>query len=665
MTLARILGESEARLLDDERAALTALHVLLARSGVTREDEVALEASVEQLSELFLIVVAGEFNAGKSAFVNALVGETVLEEGVTPTTSKVTLVRHEGGGPTRPKEGLHVVHHASPVLESLHIVDTPGTNAIEREHERLTREFLPQSDLVLFVTSADRPFTESEREFLTSIRDWGKKVCFVVNKVDILDNDEDVAKVTDFVRDNARQMLGAEAPVFPLSAKQALAAKRASAPEALERCGFTALEDYVESTLDERERLRLKLANPLGVGRALVDKYRAIVRSELRLLKDDVTMLEDVDGQLDLYERDQSREFGYRLSDIDNALLDFESRGQAFFEETLRLGRVFDLVNRSKVKMDFERTVVADLPQTVEKRVESVIDWMVESELEQWKSLVAHLETRRKARDDRMVGSIPAAFEQDRKRLLQTVGEAAKRAIDGYDRDEESTRLAQSVQNAVASTAVLEVSALGLGALVAAIATTTAADVTGILAASALSVVGLLVLPAKKRRAKAELNAKIAEVRRDADELADAAVRDRDAREPGADPRRHRPVYAFRPRREGAARGGRRRPRVLGQGPRGDRRAHRRAVKTQEKAMGALPLHTLGALAAPGRRSPSPTFVSAAELSAAEVRLRDEPPDALEAHTRPRSRAPSRSTSPLAFRRCGLKKDRARRRTAR
>ena len=63
MTLAHILGDSEARLLADERTALTGLQVLLARSGVTREDEVALEASVEQLSELFLIVVAGEFRA--------------------------------------------------------------------------------------------------------------------------------------------------------------------------------------------------------------------------------------------------------------------------------------------------------------------------------------------------------------------------------------------------------------------------------------------------------------------------------------------------------------------------------------------------------------------------------------------------------------------------
>ena len=42
-------------------------------------------------------------------------------------------------------------------------MDTPGTNAIIRHHEELSRGFVPRSDLVLFVTSTERPLTESER----------------------------------------------------------------------------------------------------------------------------------------------------------------------------------------------------------------------------------------------------------------------------------------------------------------------------------------------------------------------------------------------------------------------------------------------------------------------------------------------------------------------
>ena len=48
----------------------------------------------------------------------------------------------------------------SEILKEIAIVDTPGTNALDRHHEALTATFVPRSDLVLFVTSADRPFSE-------------------------------------------------------------------------------------------------------------------------------------------------------------------------------------------------------------------------------------------------------------------------------------------------------------------------------------------------------------------------------------------------------------------------------------------------------------------------------------------------------------------------
>lgn len=48
------------------------------------------------------------------------------------------------------------------VLRQLNVVDTPGTNVILERQQKITEEFVPRADLVLFVISADRPFTESE-----------------------------------------------------------------------------------------------------------------------------------------------------------------------------------------------------------------------------------------------------------------------------------------------------------------------------------------------------------------------------------------------------------------------------------------------------------------------------------------------------------------------
>ncbi len=514
MTLAHILTDEQARILVEERRALAELRLTLERVAMDDDDAASFDASLRQLDELFLLVVAGEFNAGKSAFINALMGEPLLEEGVTPTTQRVTLVKHgEKKSRETQSDAFEIVEAPIEILETLNIVDTPGTNAVKREHEAITREFLPRADMVLFVTSADRPFTESERAFLEGIRNWGKKVAVVINKIDLLMSSEDIQKVIAFVRDNASKLLGTEVDVFPVSARQAARGKSEGDDALVQESRFEALESFVVRTLDDGERVRLKLLNPLGVGSALTEKYAAVVAAELDLLKEDLRMLDDIESHLEVYERDQHRDFAYRLSHIDNALLDFESRGANFFEETLRLSRIFDLINKAKMKSDFEKKVVVDLPQTVEKRVEAVIDWMVESELGQWKAVTAHLEERRSAHEKRMIGKLQASFVQDRGRLLETVGAAARSAIEGYDRDSESSRLAESVRTAVASTALLEVGAVGLGGLIAAIATTTAADITGILAASALSIVGLLVLPAKRRKAKTELNLKVGEVR--------------------------------------------------------------------------------------------------------------------------------------------------------
>ena len=182
------LDETRRTLLADERRLLGELRDWLVRLGAPEEQRQALADSLEQLEQPFLLVVVGEFNAGKSAFINALLGQKALEEGVTPTTARIGLLRHgESVGREVTAAGLEALTAPAEILRDLVIVDTPGTNAVLREHEELTREFIPRADLVLFVTSADRPFTESERSFLEAIRSWGKKVIVVLNKADLLE----------------------------------------------------------------------------------------------------------------------------------------------------------------------------------------------------------------------------------------------------------------------------------------------------------------------------------------------------------------------------------------------------------------------------------------------------------------------------------------------
>ncbi len=509
-----LLTPTHQHLLTRERALLSDLRVALLEFGATTEDQKTLVDSIRQLDEFFLLVVVGEFNAGKSAFINALLGQNLLEEGVTPTTTQINVLRY-GEQPTRSiqSEHLHVLTAPVDLLKNLSIVDTPGTNAIIREHEAITTQFVPRADMVLFVTSADRPFSESERAFLESIRDWGKKVIVVLNKVDILENEADLEQIIAFIQDNARALLGITPEIFPLSARLALRAKQGE-PRLWPESRFEALETFIEETLDESSRLRHKFLNPIGVGERLVARYLEITRQRLALLAEDISVLEDVERQLAVYKADMQRDFEFRMSDIEKILFQMDTRGDEFFEETIRIARVPDLLRKERIQREFEVKVVGDVPHQIESRVAEMIDWVVEADLRQWQAVTEHLAERRQQHKDRIIGDLGVgSFHHDRERLIDGVGREAKRVVEAYDKTREARQIAKGIQEAVAAAAILEAGAVGLGALVTVIATTVAADVTGILMASLIALLGFFILPARRRAAKKEMHAKIAQMR--------------------------------------------------------------------------------------------------------------------------------------------------------
>ena len=94
-----------------------------------------MDQTRRQLDELFLLVIVGEFNAGKSAFINALLGQQLLEEGATPTTVRVHLLRHgDQIGRLLVEADMEVVTAPVEWLREINVVDTPGTNAVSYTH---------------------------------------------------------------------------------------------------------------------------------------------------------------------------------------------------------------------------------------------------------------------------------------------------------------------------------------------------------------------------------------------------------------------------------------------------------------------------------------------------------------------------------------------------
>ena len=512
-----ILSKREQEIRVREQELLQRLATALERFGsdVADEDLRRFREAREQLNGLFLLVIAGEFNSGKSSFINALLGERVLPEGVTPTTDRINILRH---GPAVSENLLEAYllerTHPADVLREINIVDTPGTNAIIRRHEELTRDFVPRSDLVLFVTSADRPFTESERAFLEQIREWGKKIVFIVNKIDILARPEERDQVLRYVEENATGLLGETPELFAVSARQAQEARAGEDGkdhnELWQQSGFSAVEDYLLKTLDQQERVRLKLLNPLNVGLRLASKYKDATFERLKLLAQDVEAIQNIDQQLAIFHQEMLRDFEPRLSRLDVLLGDMERRGMRFFEETIRIGRIKSLMDSEGVKRTFEREVIGETPREIEDEVGRVIDWIVERNLKLWQDISAYIERRQITRHrEGMIGDVGSSFNYNRQALLDSVGRVSRDVVGSYNREVESRTIANEIQGTFATTALAQAGAIGLGTLVVTLVSSAAADVTGILLATALAVGGFYVIPRKRRQAKLDFERRI------------------------------------------------------------------------------------------------------------------------------------------------------------
>jgi hypothetical protein len=210
-----------------------------------------------------------------------------------------------------------------------------------------------------------------------------------------------------------------------------------------------------------------------------------------------------------------TRDFEARLAEIENIIHSLNERGDAWLEENVRLMNFRELLRQEKVQERFKREVVADTEDLIDERVDELIDWMVDRNLKQWRAIVEYVERRRQARyDERLIGEVGDRFEYNRGQLLQSVGKNATSVVQRYDRDRESEQLASSIQGAVAQTAALEVGAVGIGAVVVALATTRFLDATGVIAAAIIAGYGLFVLPNRRRKARREFREKTDSLRK-------------------------------------------------------------------------------------------------------------------------------------------------------
>jgi small GTP-binding protein len=478
------------------------------------------------LDELFTIVIVGEFNAGKSSLINALFGAKLRVEGPIPVDDRISILRY-GDPPSTKQLSDFVSEQTYPVefLRNITLVDTPGTNSIVQRHQEVTEDFVPRADLVLFVTSIDRPLSESERRFLAYIRDWGKKVVFVINKTDTKTPDE-IAQVVEYVGTNTRTIFGFDPVIYPVSGKLALETKLgASLPREWTRSNFEALEDYIFKVLSEKERVKIKLQAPLDTILSLAKRQFALIDSRRQLLSADRQRIDAITSQLSRATVNLTGNFQQFTLRIDNLMMELERRGVDFLDRTMRIGNLFVLRDPLRFREEFDRQVFMGWRGSIDSTVQESVDWLVRENMALWQSTVEafHRQVEADTRDPVLIGKVGRDFAYNREEVYSRIRIETERRLNSYDVGIESRRIIEGAMRGVFHSFGLGVGALGLGYLFTSVVTSMALDVTGLTAATMLLVTSFLILPYKRSKAKVAFTERIEELRK---QMVDALTRE-------------------------------------------------------------------------------------------------------------------------------------------
>ncbi len=259
----------------------------------------------------FHLVVVGEFNHGKSTFVNALLGEAALPVGVTPTTAAIHHIRYAerpeatvvfasgkreplpfaavrdfavGGSRVGATENaaadevdyLEVGYPAALLKERILLVDTPGVNDLSLQRADITYSYIPRADAVLFLLDAGQILKESERVFLEDklLKASRDKIVFVITKWDLL-SPEECKEALAYAKGQLARLVR-DPVVFPVSSEAALSGKAAES-------GLPELVAHLTRFFAE-ERGRILLDNALGEGLSVVSLLEKGVDARRRAL---------------------------------------------------------------------------------------------------------------------------------------------------------------------------------------------------------------------------------------------------------------------------------------------------------------------------------------------------------------------------------------------
>ena len=409
------LRESEIRLLNDLATALADLGEQ-GEADRRRLQEVAQDLR----TAFFLVVTIGEFNAGKSTFVNALLEDELLPMGITPTTEAIELIRYGETvtrKPTVTPDGVRVWTHPNTGANGVAIVDTPGTGSIFQKHERIAKEFLHRSDLVIFVLSAKRAFAETERLYLELAKNYGKKIILVVNQMDLLEPKEQ-NEVRRFIERQVQDLLDLRPLIFMVSAKESLAASKAGAGST---GGVDAVRAHLRGVFSEAPPAKQKLLSQLDMAERVARNAMDRVREHADLISVDTKRVHEVEQELDQQAGGLDAQLSAALADVDQAFEGIRQRGVAFVDNNLSLRKLGRVPKRDALQAEFLDAVIGRAVREIDDATESYINAVIDQSRLYWRSVIDRLNQLAELMEQELSGLDSGMYAEQRESLQAAI----------------------------------------------------------------------------------------------------------------------------------------------------------------------------------------------------------------------------------------------------
>ncbi len=307
------------------------------------------ETLLDLISELrsglnapFLFVVVGEVKSGKSSFVNALLGETICQVDAAPCTDVIQQIVYSE---SRFEEDIHPllkkIGLPLPILQTIAIVDTPGTNTVIENHQEITRNFIPNSDLVLMVFPAKNPYTRSAWDLLDYVReDWRKRTIFILQQADLARPDEIQTNLAK-VRELALQKGIPDPQIFATSAEQE---KQGS-----DTSGFAAVRQFIRETITGGRHYRLKLESVLKTADQIMQQVESSIENRQQRLDADKAAVNKVKQRLASGHKQSAYELQSLIARLSDAYGRAAQKFSRDFVDGLSFRRLFERSIRSTI----------------------------------------------------------------------------------------------------------------------------------------------------------------------------------------------------------------------------------------------------------------------------------------------------------------------------